>query len=123
MDRNCRIVLVAAAFALSAAAAARAEVTPQTFFEAAATGEPARVQSLRSPALAAEVDEPVLEAWMQAINDRLGRVTAITAAESPAPSTSAGDTTRTTARVQFERGTAIATFDVNGDRLQAFAVN
>lgn len=123
MDHNCRIVLVAAAFALSAAAAARAEVTQQVFFEALATGEPARVQALMSPALAGEVDEPVLAAWMQAINERLGQVRAIAAIDSPAPPTSASGATSTTSRVRFERGTATATLYVTGGRLQAFTVN
>jgi hypothetical protein len=121
MDRTCRIALVAAAFALSAAGAARADVTQQTFLDAIASGEPARVQTLMSPALAAEVDEPVLEAWMQAINERLGRATAITATDSPAP-TMDGGATSTTARIRFERGTATSTLYVTDGRLQAFSV-
>lgn len=120
MDRTCRIALVAAAFALSVAAAARAEVTPQEFFAAVASREPARLTAMMSPALAAEVDEPVLEAWMQAINERLGAATAITATDSPAPPASTADMARTTARVRFERGTATSTLYVADDRLQAF---
>jgi hypothetical protein len=122
MDRNCRIALVAAAFALSAAAAARAEVTPQEFFAAVASREPARLTAMMSPALAGEVDKPVLEAWMQAINERLGAVTAITTTDSPAP-TMDGGATSTTARVRFERGTATSTLYVSDGRLQAFSVN
>lgn len=47
-------------------------VEPKAFLAAVHSGEPARVMELFHPRLRAEVDEPVLSRWMEAVRNALG---------------------------------------------------
>jgi hypothetical protein len=44
----------------------------ERFFTAISTGDPAQVEALLAPSLRAKIDEPVLAAWVDTINKRLG---------------------------------------------------
>jgi len=50
----------------------KGEAVQEDFFTAVLSGEPAKVKALFHPELAAQVDDPVLAAWMGAVKTHLG---------------------------------------------------
>ena len=114
------LVLVASLFPTLAV---QAESNPhRRFFAGVASGEVTQLKGLMDPALTHQVDDPVLQVWVQALNERLGKVTAIQVADRSSKQTFNGTIVETTAEVQFEKGTASSEMTTVNGRLIAFNV-
>ncbi|MBN1556097.1 MAG: hypothetical protein JXA11_15250 [Phycisphaerae bacterium] len=66
------LVLIAAVVALMVWAHGAGEERQEEFFQAAGTGDPQKLLSLCDPALADDLDVPVLKMWMDGLNRQLG---------------------------------------------------
>ncbi len=81
-------------------------------------GETDGLLRLMHPKLAEQIDPPILEAWLQAVAYKLGRVEVVT----PATSIIAGDREEFTSNVRFMKGTARVAITVLNDSIVAFEV-
>ncbi len=88
----------------------------QDFFSAVQSGQVKQLTKQMRPELLVEIDEPVLAAWMNAINEKLGSVKNI---QQTGFSNEGGLTNRiktSDATIHFERGTATSSLKtVNGE--------
>jgi hypothetical protein len=92
------------------------------FFELVASGDASRVMSEMDANLQAEVDEPVLAAWMAAFNERLGPVTNLKLTGSTRRLGTNGLIAETSCEVTCQRGTAKSRLTVLHGKLIAFQV-
>lgn len=113
------IVVCAILWARSSASSAQ-----QKFFDAVGSGEPVRVTALFHEKLRSDVDEPILRAWMEIMNERLGRYKGLSNSEfnMKTQSTELGQVTQIVAKVELEKGTVDSTLEYLDGRLIAFNV-
>ena len=110
------------AILLTAMASAVQADVQEDFFKAVQSGKAKELTQQMRPELLVEIDVPVLTAWMNAINDRLGPFKSI----QQTGTTSEGGLTNpiktSEATIQFERGTASSTLKTMGGKLIGFNV-
>ena len=96
----------------------------ERFFAAVDSGDSARVLALFHPALREEVDEPVLAAWIQAVNWQLGDFQGLTKTNFNTATRFDGGVRRTESEgtVNFEKGTAQSRLVFHNDQLIEFSV-
>lgn len=96
----------------------------ERFFAAVDSGDPARVMAIFHPALGEEVDEPVLAAWIQAVNRQLGGFRGLSKTDFNTATRFDGGVRRTESQgtVNFEKGTAQSRLVFYGDQLVEFSV-
>ncbi|MDA1195021.1 MAG: hypothetical protein O2894_07525 [Planctomycetota bacterium] len=94
------------------------------FYSAVATGDVSQVKALCHPELAAQLDDPILGAWMKALNDRLGPYTGMSTSNFNLSINhgSAGKEVKSEGIAEFEKGTADSKLKFLDDRITAFSV-
>ncbi len=101
-----------------------AGVLLERFFTAVESGRPDEVLALCDPALQAQIDQPVLAAWLDALKQNLGALQTVAEQEpehsEPAVNPPAGRLVCGTAR--FERGSVHAELHYENGRLTDLAV-
>lgn len=113
--------ITAASLVLGMIATAQADVQ-QDFFKAVQSGKVQQLTKQMRSELLVEVDEPVLAAWMNAINEKLGSVKSI---QQTGFANEGGLTDRTKtsdATIQFEHGTATSSLKTMNGKLIGFNV-
>jgi hypothetical protein len=117
-----RQTLFVAAAAMMFGGAAMAAGHQDEFFKAIGSGKADAATKLMHPALVEEVDEPVLGAWIDAINEKLGPVTEIRQTGISQEASLTQRKIETTAAVQFERGSANSSLTTLNGKIVAFNV-
>ena len=118
-----RSSLLLLAVGLLPATAARAEGNPhQQFFAGVASGEVSQLKGLMDPALTSQIDDPILQVWMQALNERLGKLTAVNETNRSSKQTFTAEIVETTAEIRCENGTATSHLTTANGKLIAFNV-
>ncbi|MGD9857616.1 MAG: hypothetical protein AB7U20_21950 [Planctomycetaceae bacterium] len=92
------------------------------FFRAVQSGKLKQATDHMRPELLREIDEPVFQAWMNAINERLGAVQTIKHTGLELKQTENGPMRSTTATVTFEKGTASSSLTTVDGKLIAFNI-
>ena len=94
------------------------------FFEAVASGEPARVLEMLDEELHSEIDAPVLAEWMKAVNEKLGKFQGISPDAFNTKVASKNGTTFITSSVTvlFEHGEATSEIIYAGDKIVGFDI-
>lgn len=95
------------------------------FFQALQSGDPKQVEALFHPALKDEVDEPVLAAWMQAVQTHLGAFQGMSKTNFSTSTKSTGDGWFTESKgvVHFEKGQADSELVFRDQELVKFHVS
>ncbi|MCA9073761.1 MAG: hypothetical protein KDA93_01920 [Planctomycetaceae bacterium] len=96
--------------------------TQDDFFRALNSGQVKQLTQQMRPELLEQVDAPVLEAWMTAMNERLGRVRSIEQTSITNENKLTTQIESTEATVEFERGTATSTMQTADGKLIKFNV-
>jgi hypothetical protein len=96
----------------------------EKFFAAVTSGDAAQVLALCDPALRADIDEPILAAWMAEVQTRLGRFQGLSATDfnTSAKVTTDGSFTESKGTVNFEHGTAQSELMFRDDLLVRFSI-
>lgn len=94
------------------------EASLSAFFQAVQQGEVEKVTELMHPQLVRQIDPPILEAWLQAVAYRLGRVEAIT----PDTEYHADERSELTADIVFSKGNARAELVMLKGQIVAFSI-
>jgi len=96
----------------------------EKFFAAIATGDAGKVMAQFHPALSEEVDEPVLEVWIQAVNENLGAYKGLSAADFHTSTKYENGValTESKGRINFEKGKAQSELKLRDGKLIAFNV-
>jgi len=103
---------------MSAVSAQAQDVGLEQFFDAVQEGKVENLTKLMHPQLARQIDPPILDAWLQAVAFRLGRVESIE--EDTAITT--GDRRELTAEVRFTKGVALVELVYVAQEVVAFEV-
>ncbi len=124
MIRQFHFVIMGAWFSLavSITGQAKGDQTQHAFFEAVRSGDSRQVMSLMHPLLVKEVDEPVLAAWIAAVNERLGPVQSVRRTGFAWGISTEGRRSETTAEIEFARGRATSKLVSSGGKLISFGV-
>ncbi len=94
----------------------------EDFFRAVQSGQIERLTAQMRPELLVEIDEPVLAAWMNAVNERLGSIQSMSYTGFELKQTDDGTLRSTTATVKFSQGTATSELTALDGRLIGFNV-
>ncbi len=114
----CFALLLSSSVQLLAAPSAQSH-----FFDVVATGDVSRVMSLMDESLQAQVDAPVLDAWIDAFNERLGPVTDLKTTGWTRKLSTNGIIAETSCDVTCQRGVAKSTLTFLNSKLIAFQIN
>lgn len=119
------LLLVAAVAALLIWAQRAGSEQQEKFFTAVTSGDPQKVLALCDPALAEQVDAPVLGAWMQEVQKQLGAYRALSATEfdTSMNATDRGTVVTSKGVVHFEKGDAKSDLTFTDGKLTAFEIN
>ncbi len=113
--------ITTASLVLGMIATAQADIQ-EDFFKAVQSGQVKQLTKQMRPELLVEVDEPVLAAWMNAINEKLGSVKSI---QQTGFANEGGLTNRiktSDATIQFEHGTATSSLKTMNGEIIGFNV-
>ncbi len=94
----------------------------EDFFRAVESGQVKQLTTQMRPELLVEIDEPILAAWMNAVNERLGSVQSMSYSGFELKQTDDGTLRSTTATVTFSQGTAASELTALDGRLISFNV-
>lgn len=94
----------------------------EDFFRALNSGQTKQLTKLMRPELLEQIDVPVLDAWMKAMNERLGPVRSIDQTNVSNENKLTLRIESTEATVEFERGKAKSTMQTVNDKLIKFNV-
>jgi hypothetical protein len=96
----------------------------ERFFTAVDSGDAGQVMAIFHPALREEVDEPVLAAWITAVNGRLGGFQGLSKTDFNTATRFHGSVrqTQSQATVNFEKGTARSQLVFHDDQIVEFSV-
>ncbi|HWA98735.1 MAG TPA: hypothetical protein VG713_09595 [Pirellulales bacterium] len=94
------------------------------FFAAVDSGDPEQVLVLCAPELRAEIDDPVLDAWLAEVHDKLGKYQGLSKSdfETHANVTSKGSLKESKGTVHFEHGDATSDLETRDGLLTFFSV-
>ncbi|MBX3440520.1 MAG: hypothetical protein KF861_23725 [Planctomycetaceae bacterium] len=92
------------------------------FFRAIQSGEIKQTIDHMRPELVKEIDQPVFQAWMNAINERLGGMQSIKPTGLEIKQTPNGTMRTTSAMITFDKGTASSSLTTLGGKLIAFNI-
>ena len=106
MVRRSVLLLVCIASSFSALPLFAAPAEQVRFFQLVASGDANRLMRDMESDLQAEIDAPVLAAWMAALNERLGRVTEIKLNGASRKLSTRGILVSTSCDITFQRGKA-----------------
>lgn len=97
----------------------------EQFFAAVNSGKAADVLPLMHPALVAEIDEPVLQAWMNEFNQRLGKFQGLSVLDFHTEARQEKNLTllESSGTVNFEKGKAESNLTFHDDKIVRFQVN
>lgn len=100
------------------------ESAQEDFFKAVLSGEPAQVQALFHPDMATQVDEPVLAAWMQAVELHLGAFKGMSGSHfnTSVNYKNGKKVVESKGTVKFERGDATSNLKYIDDKIVAWEV-
>ena len=96
--------------------------TQQDFFRALQSGQVKQLTEQMRPELLEQVDEPVLAAWVNAMNEQLGAVRSIKQTSFEKEANLTISTEKTEATVEFERGTATSSLKTANGKIISFNV-
>ncbi len=94
------------------------------FFAAVNSGKAADVLALMHPALRAEIDEPVLQAWINEVNEKLGKCQGLSKTDFHTEAKQENNVAlvESSGTVNFEKGTAKSEISFHGDQIVKFNV-
>ncbi len=119
------LLLVAAVAAVLIWAQRAGSEQQEKFFTAVSSGDPQQVLALCDPALAEQVDAPVLGAWMKEVQKQLGAYRAMSATDfnTSMNATDQGTVITSKGTVHFEKGDAKSDLTFTNGKLTAFEIN